>query len=49
MAFEQHNRDLGDFKELSAEQIAGKSDLKRKADELTRLALKQCQLDAVKT
>ena len=40
---------MGDFKELSSEKIGGKTDLKKKADELTRLALKQCQLDSVKT
>ena len=46
-AFDQHNSDLKDFKKLSTHDIKGKKDLKRKADELTRIALKQCQLDAV--
>ena len=40
-AFEQHNTDLNDFKQLSAEEIKGKKDLKKKSEELTRIALKQ--------
>ena len=39
-AFEQHNKDLTDFKELSAQEITGKRDLKKKAEELSRIALK---------
>ena len=38
--FEQHNTDLGEFKELSAQEVKDKRDLKKKADELTRIALK---------
>jgi len=38
---------LGSFKELSAQEIKGKQDLKKKADELTRIALKQVQLDSI--
>ena len=46
-AFEQHNQDLTNFRELSAQQIKGKQDLKKKADELSRIALKQYQLDSI--
>ena len=48
IAFESHNKDLGNFKELSTHVTDDKADLKRKADELTRIALKQCQLEAIK-
>lgn len=40
-AFDSHNSELTGFKELSAQEITGKKDLKKKADELSRLALKQ--------
>lgn len=46
-AFEGHNKDLTNFRELSAQEITSKSDLKKKADELSRIALKQLQLDSV--
>ena len=46
--FEQHNTDLNEFKEISTHEVKGKRDLKLKADELTRIALKQNQLDAIK-
>ena len=46
-SFEQHNKDLEQFKELSAQEIEGKRDLKKKADELSRIALKQRQLDSI--
>ena len=46
-AFESHNAELDEFKELSAQEISGKRDLKKKADELSRLALKQNQLDTI--
>ena len=38
--FDQHNTDLSEFKSLSMQKIDGKRDLKKKADELTRIALK---------
>ena len=41
-AFDRHNRDLSEFKKLSKNRIQDKKDLKTKADELTRIALKQC-------
>ena len=41
VAFESHNHDLSNFKELSSTQATDdKADLKRKADELARIALK---------
>ena len=46
-ALDQHNEDLEKFKHLSAQQIKGKGDLKKKADELSRIALKQFQLNSV--
>lgn len=39
-AFEQHNQDLAGFRELSAHEVTSKTDLKKKADELSRIALK---------
>ena len=47
-AIDQHNRDLDEFKQLSKNEIKDKKDLKTKADELTRIALKQSQLETVK-
>ena len=47
-AIDQHNRDLDEFKQLSKHEIKDKKDLKTKADELTRIALKQSQLETVK-
>ena len=41
IAFEQHNFDLENFKELSTHVTDDKVELKKKADELTRIALKQ--------
>ena len=46
-AFEGHNSDLGAFKEASSQAISGKRDLKKKAEELQRIALKQKQLDCI--
>ncbi len=40
-AFDTHNSELSEFKELSTQEITSKQDLKKKADELSRLALKQ--------
>lgn len=41
------NTDLANFKVLSFQSIKGKQDLKKKADELRRIALKQVLLDTV--
>ena len=40
-SFDQQNKDLGKFKELSTKGNTTDKDRKAKADELTRLALKQ--------
>lgn len=45
--FEMQNTDLANFKVLSYQSIKGKQDLKKKADELRRIALKQVLLDTV--
>ena len=45
--FEMQNTDLANFKVLSFQSIKGKQDLKKKADELRRIALKQVLLDTV--
>ena len=45
--FEMQNTDLTNFKVLSIQSIKGKQDLKKKADELRRIALKQVLLDTV--
>ena len=45
-AFDSHNKDLQEFKKTSAKLAANSSsDKKRQADELTRLGLKQFQLE----
>lgn len=45
--FEEHNKDLNKFKKQSSEEITGKRDLTKKANELTRVALKQHQLNSI--
>ena len=46
-AMDVHNAELTEFKKLSAQQVTGRRDLNKKAEELKRISLKQYQLDAV--